>query len=583
MNNTGAVAVAADANLRLRFCQNFGGDRGAMRLSAEGRMIGKIGKISMICLLVGMIVGGVPTVGPARAQSLESLLPSLLKDHDRLKARQADVRAAKQRAREALGGWYPILEPKATHGYEYIRNPHDDNTSLPLSEVELSLTQLLWDFGATNAAVEKARLELADTEVQLTDARQDLIQEAVEAYVNLLRAHKTLKFAAQSKQNIQKQTGLEEARVETGSGLSSDVLQAKQKLAGAVAREIGGQGTLISAINRFKAVFDHKPDVERLVPVKLPTERLPKSLDSAVALAKKSNADLILDRLSEAIARRDVRSTYGEEFFPKIEGIVEQKWKNNSSGTTDLKREFLAKVELSMSINLGLTQINTLRAAQSDVVAASRTVADTMRTVVEDVGNAWQELHTARATAASLRTQADITGAFLALARQERQLGQRTLIEVLSSETDLINAQSDMESAEADVLVAAYKLLNVTGQLTPVVFKSGRRSPLPTPTAMPTPTPAPAPRKSPPAASDKAGGVLDSKTILSTAKPTPAETAAPPSGETSPWTTPPVDPAQVSDDTLNDEAVKPFKKFFGDVQTIFTDALKANEGGLPRK
>jgi len=535
-------------------------------LQTEGLMIGRI---TILCLALGLVFGCPPMTGTAHAQSLESLLPDLLQGHDRLKARQADVGAAKQRAREALGDWYPVLEPTVSHGYEYIRNAHDSNTSLPFSEIDLSLTQLLWDFGATNAAVEKARLELADANVQLTDARQDLIQEAVEAYVNLLRAHKTLKFASQSKENIQKQTGLEEARVETGSGLSSDVLQAKQKLAGSVAREIGSEGTLISAMNRFKAVFDMKPDLESLVPVKLPTERLPKSLDAAVVLAKKSNADLILDRLAEAIARRDVHTTYGEEFFPKIEGIVEQKWKNNVSGTVDLKREFLAKIELSMSINLGLTQVNTLRAAQSDVVAASRTVADTLRTVIEDVGNAWQELHTARATAASLRTQSDITAAFLELARQERQLGQRTLIEVLSSETDLINAQSDMESAEADVLIAAYKLLNVTGQLTPVVFHSGRSSPQPVPNPsvmMPL---------------SKAQQILDSKAILATGRRTPAEVAAPPKGETSPWNTPPQKKAIVSDDQLNDEAVKPFKKFFGAVRAIFDDAYKKNNTTAP--
>ncbi|MDP6927867.1 MAG: outer membrane efflux protein, partial [Rhodospirillales bacterium] len=54
---------------------------------------------------------------------------------------------------------------------------------------------------------------------------------------------------------------------------------------------------------------------------------------------------------------------------------------------------------------------------------------------------------------------------FLALARKERQLGNRSLIDVLSGETAFINATSDATSAETDVAIAVFTLLNNMGRL----------------------------------------------------------------------------------------------------------------------
>ena len=51
------------------------------------------------------------------------------------------------------------------------------------------------------------------------------------------------------------------------------------------------------------------------------------------------------------------------------------------------------------------------------------------------------------------------------MARRERQLGNRSLIDVLAGETALINASSDATSADTDVAIAVFTMLNVMGQL----------------------------------------------------------------------------------------------------------------------
>lgn len=411
--------------------------------------------------------------GVSQAQGLTELLQKTVENHERVVAAKSDVAAAQRRARSALGDWFPTLDTTANYGFERQYKHESANTSTSFNEFDLKLTQLLWDFGKTNATVRKAALNLEKAEVTLATTRQNLMLEAATAYLNLIRTKEVLEFARQSEENIRKQTGLEEALVETGSGLSTDVLQAKSQLAGAEARRIQNEGTLITARNRFRAIFGFdQEDISNIVRPKVPIGSLPSNLADAIENARDRNNRLKTAGLDEQIAREDIRETRGSEFFPTIEGTVERKWKNNVGGTLEFKGETLAKVELSLPLNLGLTGFDELAAAKSDLKSKTLTTADTRRTIEEEVRNGWSALVIARRVFRSLQNQASISAAFLDLARKERELGQRSLIDVLSGETSLINARSDSVSAEFDVAIAVYTLINAMGQLNYEMFET---------------------------------------------------------------------------------------------------------------
>ncbi len=78
---------------------------------------------------------------------------------------------------------------------------------------------------------------------------------------------------------------------------------------------------------------------------------------------------------------------------------------------------------------------------------------------------------TAKSNAEFLRNQANISGEFLVLARKERRLGKRSLLDVLNGETSYISALSSAVSAETDYALAAYKLLHAMGSLDLKLFE----------------------------------------------------------------------------------------------------------------
>lgn len=398
--------------------------------------------------------------------ALEELIGTVVENHPRLRAASAQVEAAQERSVEALGAWFPQLDITANIERYRLKRSQTQTNFLPAQEMSAEITQLLWDFGAANAAIERARLEHVQSEIALVQVRQELTAEALTAYINLIRSAEVVVFAQRSEENIRAQTGLEEARIEAGSGLTTDLLQAKTQLAGAQARRVDAEGAFEIALNRYRAVFGSVPeDVDALPGLDIAREMLPPGLEDGLDEAFRGNPELRAASIDVSLATQDRIATTIEEFAPTFEIIGSHSSTVNSGGTIRRDIESSIMLEMNFPFNLGFVSINTLRAAQSDVVASSQTMGDLQRSVEERFRNAWKQLETSTERSGYLFDQAGIAQAFLEVAMQERQLGQRSLIDILAGETSLINAQSDAISAEADVLLAIVELLASSGGL----------------------------------------------------------------------------------------------------------------------
>lgn len=419
--------------------------------------------LRLLCATTALWVGSTQLVF---AEPLADLVGDAVRHSKTLQAAAGDLESARQSAKAAWGGWYPELTVSASSGYEKVGKPDAADTSLAAKELDITVNQLIYDFGRTDALIGQARLRQEQASVAIDATRQNVLLEAAAAYANLVRASEALSYARKSEENIRRQTGLEESRIELGGGYSTDVLQAKTQLAGATARRTRAEMALEVAANRFRNVFNRTP--ERLSTFSMPrypAQRIPQAVEQAVEIAKNANPTLKNAALQSQIAREQSKFERAKGFFPRAELIAEHKSKQDVAGTAGYRQEDGIKAQISMPFNLGMTAVNTLRAAQYASGATELRQVDTAENVEEVIRNAWQNLNNAKATALALRNQANLANEFLELARKERKLGTRSLLDVLNGETVYFNAQADAVSAEADVVIAAYTLLNAMGQL----------------------------------------------------------------------------------------------------------------------
>ncbi len=420
-----------------------------------------IGPVAVLCC--GLMAGN------ARADDLRQLIDDMLRGNDRLAAATSDTESARNTMEYTRGGWYPTLTSTINYGYEKQNKPSGSlDTQAYRNQYTASLKQLLWDFGAVNASINASEASHKRTEAQQEVVRQGLILDGVTAYANLVKNLQQMDYARESVTNIRRQTGLEEAKVALGSGLSSDVLQAKRQLAGADASRVKAEIDLGKAQNAFRYVFNKAmADAKTMRMPRVPLDLMPASHDDALKAARANSPAIKAAGHTVEYYRQQMEGTRAQAFFPKIELVGEANDKRNISGTMGAQQELLAKVEVSMPFNLGFTAINSLKAAESSLAAYDRRLSDTRDLLEKDVGNAWEDYILSKERAASLRNEAVLANEFLELARKERQLGNRSLIDVLAGETALINAQSQAASAEADVVIAAYTVLAVIGSLDP--------------------------------------------------------------------------------------------------------------------
>jgi len=432
--------------------------------------VGKFVRCIGVSALALVVLGVMPL--DLRAEPLKESLEVLLKTHKRLLAADADQKKAEEEAKAAWKDWFPNFSATANIGHEEQTKPSGtENTNMVPRNLEFSLTQKVWDFGETNANIRKAKMAYDKATLTRKSVEQTVLLEGIQAHLGIIRDQKLLEFAESSAANIKRQADLENERVQRGSGLSTDVLQAKTQLAGANARAIGIKGALKRSFNRYVAVFGYKPeDPKTLREPKLPLELLPTSVNEAISLALKGNPQLASTQLDSHIARETTKATRASEFFPTFEASAESNFIEDGGGTVGSKQERLVKLEATYEISLGLTAINTLRAAKQGYVSANNTYANTRDLIEEQAHNTWDDLETQRATAELKHNQANIAAEFLTLARKERQLGNRSLNDVLAAETALINASSDAAQADTDVAVSVYRLLSVLGKLDPAII-----------------------------------------------------------------------------------------------------------------
>jgi len=417
-------------------------------------------------LVVGVLIfGGHASV--SHAETLADLLPEFLSTNNQYRAAQADAAAAGESIETAKGGFYPTLDTTGTYGHERQIKPNASDTSMASRELNFSVTQRLWDGGVTDTSIDTARLQHDQTLAVLDSTESGLLLRAFTVYVNVLRAAKALDFAIQSEQNVQEQTELEDAMVERGAGYSTDTMQAKVQLAGAMARRVRAEGALEIAKNAYRGVFlKETGSVEEMRAPNLPLDKLPISQEDAVERALRNNPTLMAGNLDTLIAAETVKQTFASSYRPTVDGILDVIFKEDVSSTPGTQDEYFAKVQVNFPFNLGMTATNTLKASKFAENSAAYRYADAKTQIEERTRNAWQQLKTARLNAELLNNQANIAAEFLELARKERQLGRRSLIDVLSGEVALINANSDAVSAETDIAIAVIALLDAMGDLT---------------------------------------------------------------------------------------------------------------------
>jgi outer membrane protein len=410
---------------------------------------------------------------PADAQTLQEALAQTYANNPTLATARAQLRVVDENVPQALSGWRPTVSLAGSAGYSTgdararATNAQGGRTHVTtdlergISSLTATVTQPLYRGGRTVAATRRAENQVLAQRARLLATEQQVLQDTVSAYVNVIRFQEEVRLNLNNTQVLQRQLNATNERFRVGEITRTDVAQAESRLAGARADRENAEGQLQNARATFQRLVGIAPT--RLVAPQ-PLTPTARNNQDAAQIAALNNPNVVAALFDEAAGRDFIDVQLGA-LLPQA-SLQAQSFRlenQQALGTRSTGESITAT--LTVPLYQGGAEYSAVRQARQDANRLRQVVDDQRRTASQQASQAWETLQSARATVDSVRAQ--IRAAEIALdgVQREAVVGSRTTLDVLNAEQELLNARVSLVRALAAVVTASHSLAQAVGRL----------------------------------------------------------------------------------------------------------------------
>jgi outer membrane protein len=420
-------------------------------------------------------------MGAASADTLKWALTQAYLNNPSLNSQRASVRATDETVPQALSGYRPRLTLSATAGEQYLdaqtrtlTNNRPNYTSASGNSAIQSyggtFTQPLLNGFGTASRTRQAEQFVSAARETLRTTEQVVLLNAATAYMNLIRDAAILDLQRRNVEVLQEQLRQTRDRFNVGEVTRTDVAQSESRLAAARASMLNAESNYTTSRSTYRQVIGVEPGT--LAPAS-PVDRLsPQSLPAAVGEARARHPAVTTAMFNVDAAVFQVKIAESS-LYPTLNvvGSVQQNYGSSTSLTT--LQSFAGSVvgQLSVPVFQGGAEYATIRQAK-ETLGQRRIDLDTARDQAQQtLTQSWGQLEAAKAQIQATTTQVNASEIALNGVREEARVGQRTTLDVLNAQQELVNARVSLVTAQRDRVVASYSLLSASGRLSPQVLE----------------------------------------------------------------------------------------------------------------
>jgi len=328
----------------------------------------------------------------------------------------------------------------------------------------VSITQTLIDFGR-GADLAKNKIGINLAKAKLLKKEQDILYKTSEAYTGLILANEKLEINKSNVELLSRQVETDKIRLNRGKISLSDVSQSESSLAGAQAKLIEAQNNLVTSKLNYENIIGNIDDPKSLEKNSIINYELPGSLISALELSKKNNPDLIIAKLEYEQSIKD-KSIAKSDLAPTAKLSFERSYTEDLSSTIDEREKDVLKATVSIPFFSGGKNIANLKKNQS-LENRKRLILDSaIKQNQTDVASAWSNYKSNKSLLNSVQSQ--VKAAEIAnegITAEYNSGAGRTTLEVIQSNTFLLNAQISLADSERNYILSQFNLLKSLGLL----------------------------------------------------------------------------------------------------------------------
>ena len=374
-------------------------------------------------------------------------------------------RASNDEIDVASGNWKPHLDASANAG----RRAYDVTQGAPTNPrfyeggVRLELTQLLWDGLATHNEVERLSHAKLERYFDFLDATEQFGMEAAKAYYDVVRYRKLVALAEDN--YIQHKVSFDQvqSRVNAGVGRGVDLEQVVARVALAESNLVTERANLHDVTERYIRIVGSVPPAENVSAVSM-VRQLPATEQEAMRLAALQSPS-VAGAIEGLRSARSAASGLKGAFQPRLEAHVRGATGHNLDGVLYEKHDATAEVTLTWNIFNGGTDsarerqyANLLTQAENLRDKACVDARQTVSVAFNDVKKLNEQLGYLDRNVVSIQKARDAY-------RQQFDIGQRSLLDLLNSENELYTAKRSYVLAEEDLATAIVRTYAGMGTL----------------------------------------------------------------------------------------------------------------------
>ena len=408
---------------------------------------------------------------------LRELLPKLIVENEKIIAAEQDYEAAKETLKSEYSAYYPQVTVSIGSNHEDDRTPakgtYPDNTITHDSkhgiQKSITVTQMIWDAGRTNAVIDKAKHTTQQAYYRLELVKEDVVMEAINAWLNLMKAYNTHEANKKIEANAKITLAMTIEKVKKGEGSKLEQLQIEQQFRTYQTLSMTSRLGLDSAIQRFQNVWRFEPKN---------IGQMPKPLIDLLGIIPVQGAP-VSDNTSLKIAQMDIQIAKEQlrfdsaEFKPRIDGKLSYTEKDGElSGGYDThgaqKEEWRADVTMTWKL-FNLKNKHVYNADRSRLKAADMRYHDTLRTTQEQFTNAWNNYVLVEQNLKTLERTVEINDEMYKLTLADFQAGNSPIMAVFGMKTAHLMSEVALKNAKIDLMIARYQLHKVLGLVDPIL------------------------------------------------------------------------------------------------------------------
>jgi outer membrane protein TolC len=328
---------------------------------------------------------------------------------------------------------------------------------------------MIWDAGRTTSMIDKAKHTTQQAYFRLELVKEDVVLEAINAWLNLQKAYNTHEANKKVEANAKITLAMTIEKVKNGEGSKLEQLQIEQQYRTFQTLSMTSRLGLDSAIQRFQNVWRFEPKNIAQMPTPIvdllgiiPVQGAPVSDNTALKIAS----------MDVMIAKEQLRFDEAE-FKPRVDGKLSYTEKDGElSGGYDTdsarKEEWRADVTMTWKL-FNIKNKHMTNADRSRLRAADLRYSDTLRSTQEQFTNAWNNYVLVEKNLQTLKRTVEINDEMYKLTLADFQAGNSPIMAVFGMKTAHLMSEVAYQNAQIDWQMARYQLHKVLGLVDPIL------------------------------------------------------------------------------------------------------------------